>query len=69
MEPIRFNFKPDVAAQYVDKLVEQVNADEKAEPQLRAVVEDVRTLVKFAISHLTPVKATAPAESGKNHKS
>ena len=69
MEPIKFNYPPDVAAKFVDKMTEHAKNDPNASEQQRAVFEDIQTMVHFAKSHLMPLKATAPAEPGNNHKS
>ena len=69
MEPIKFNYPPDVAAKFVDEMTEHAKNDPNASEQQRAVFEDIQTMVHFAKSQLMPLQATAPAEPGTNHKS
>ena len=69
MELIKFNYKPDVAAKFVDEMTEHAKNDPNASEQQRAVFEDIQTMVHFAKSQLMPLQATAPAEPGNNHKS
>lgn len=69
MEPIKFNFPPDVAVKCVDDMTDEAKNDPNASEQQRAVFEDIQTLVHFAKSQLLPIQAPAPAEPGNNHKS
>lgn len=69
MEPIKFNYPPDVAAKFVDEMTEYAKNDPKASEKERAVFEDIQTMVHFAKSQLLPLQAPAPAEPGTNHKS
>jgi hypothetical protein len=69
MEPIKFNYPPDVAAKFVDEMTESAKNDPKASEKERAVFEDIQTMVHFAKSQLIPLEATSPAEPVNNHKS
>lgn len=69
MEPIKFNYPPDVAVKCVDDMTEHTKNDPEASEQQRAVFEDIQTLVHFAKSQLLPIQAPAPTESGNNLKS
>lgn len=69
MEPIKFNYPPDVAAKFVDEMTEHAKNDPNASEQQRAVFEDMQTMVHFAKLQLLPLQATAPAEPVNNHKS
>lgn len=41
MEPIKFNYPPDVAAKFVDEMTEYAKNDPKASEKERAVFEDI----------------------------
>lgn len=69
MEPIKFNYPPDVAVKFVDEMTEHAKNDPNANEQERAVFEDIQTMVHFAKSQLIPLQATAQAEPVNNHKS
>lgn len=69
MNPIKFNYRPDIAASYVDAMVERVNNDPEAKPEQRAIFDDIKTMVHFAMEHLMPLQATAPGGTGKQQKS
>lgn len=62
-KPIEFNYPPDVAARFVDELLNNPKATEKE----RALFEDLRTLVQVAIAQLKPIAATVPAEPAKHN--
>lgn len=57
MEPIRFNFPPEIAVKCLDDMVEHSKTDPNASEEQRAVFDDMRTLAHFALAQLTPVKA------------
>lgn len=69
MEPIKFNFPPDVAVTFVNQMVESAKSDPDASEKQRAVFEDIQTLVNLARKQLVATQAPAPAEPGNNHKS
>lgn len=69
MEPIKFNFPPDVAVTFVNQMVESAKSDPDASEKERAVFEDIQTLVNLARKQLVATQAPAPAEPGNNHKS
>ena len=69
MEPIKFNYPPDVAVKYIENIVEKAKTDPQISDQQRAVFEDIQTLVHLAQTILMPVQAPAPGGTGKNIKS
>lgn len=70
MEPIKFNYRPDVAVKAIDTMVEQNANDPECEPKQRKIFEDMQTLVHLGFSTLSkePLK-TGPAIPGNNQKS
>lgn len=69
MEPIKFNYPPDVAVTFVNQMVESAKSDPEASEKQRAVFEDIQTLVNLARKQLVATQAPAPAESANNIKS
>lgn len=52
MQTIEFNFPPTVARHYVDEWVKHVEQDEKADGQMKKILQDVKTLVDLAVKQL-----------------
>lgn len=69
MELIKFHYPPNVAVAFIDATVEEVKKDPEANPKQKAIFEDVQTMLRLALEHLEPVKATAPGGTGLKHKS
>lgn len=69
MEPIKFNYPPDVAVTFVNQMVESAKSDPEASEKQRAVFEDIQTLVNLARKQLVATQAPAPAEPANNIKS
>lgn len=70
MEPLKFNYRPDVAVKAIDTMVEQNANDPECVPEQRKIFEDMQTLVHLGASMLCeePLK-TDPANPGNNLKS
>lgn len=70
MEPLKFNYRPDVAVKAIDTMVEQKANDPECVPEQRKIFEDMQTLVHLGMSCLSkePSK-TDPANPGNNLKS
>lgn len=69
MKPIKFNYPPSVAVAYIDATVETIKKDSEANPKQKAVIEDVQTMLHFALEHMEPVNGTAPSGTGSKQKS
>lgn len=70
MEPIKFNFRPDIAVKAIDTMVEQNADNPEVTPEQRKIFEDMQTLVHLGLLTLSkkPLK-TGPAIPGNNQKS
>lgn len=69
MEPIKFNFPPNVAVTFVKRMFEQAKSDPDVSEKERAVFEDIQTLVNLARKQLVATQAPAPEEPGNKNKS
>lgn len=69
MNPINFNYPPNIAVSFIDDMVERANNDPNAKPVQRAIFEDIKTLVHLAMQHLMPEPAPAHGGTVDNKKS
>lgn len=58
MDRVKFNYPPNVAIRYITEWRKRIEEDDKADVQLKKVMEDVATLCNVGVRHLKFNKKT-----------